>query len=206
LFIFTSDHGEILGEHGEIGHGAPVVPELAYVPTTFIHPDLAVEDFHVNPATEIIEHIDILPTVMSALGHGVSDMIGTDILANTRKSSFGHCYSTQSEFDTQLYRANSLWWYGGGHVFTETRRIEQLLYVFMSAYGAHRNQYLRKNLLEATGTYCKTKQTYDNPSIDRYEAEKALSNMLSSVPERDSVQTELNDDSQQTLRDLGYLQ
>jgi arylsulfatase A-like enzyme len=206
LFIFTSDHGEILGEHGEIEHGAPIVPELAYVPTTFIHPDLTVEDFHVDPTTEIIEHVDILPTVMSALGHDAEQMIGTDILTKERKSSFGHCYSTQTQFDIQFYEANSLWWHGGGHVFLETGRMKRLLYIFSHVYGSNRNKYLRKNLLKFFRAYWPTEQVYDQPAVNRSEAERIMYEMLDSLPEYDSMQTDLDDEAQQTLRDLGYLQ
>ena len=39
LVIFTSDHGELLGDYGGLaGHGRPACPELVYVPTVYIHP------------------------------------------------------------------------------------------------------------------------------------------------------------------------
>ena len=59
LVVFTSDHGELLGEYGELDHGAPICPELAYVPTVFIHPGLSEESFNVNQNGEVLEHVDI---------------------------------------------------------------------------------------------------------------------------------------------------
>jgi len=56
LVIFTSDHGELLGEYGGLtGHVRPPCPELVYVPTVFIHPLIK------NKKTEesIMRHVDL---------------------------------------------------------------------------------------------------------------------------------------------------
>jgi len=67
LVIFLSDHGELLGEYGGIvGHGYLTTPEIVYVPTVFIHPDLPkgikIED------DGIIRHIDLYPTILHIIG------------------------------------------------------------------------------------------------------------------------------------------
>ena len=54
LVIFTSDHGELLGERGTVSHNDPACPELTFVPTVFIHDDLSKSDFHVDSRSELI--------------------------------------------------------------------------------------------------------------------------------------------------------
>lgn len=206
LIVFTSDHGELLGEHGELDHGAPICPELTYVPTVFVHPGLDSEDFTVDPGNEIIEHVDIPATALSAIGHETDGMAGTDILEEERPSRFGHCYANQVDRGMCLYEANSVWWHEGGHVFAENRRLERLLYPIAHAYKSNRRRYLRRNLLEAVRSYWPTEQVHGTPPIDSVEAKKRLSEMLDSLPDRDVIRLELDDDAQQTLQDLGYLQ
>ena len=64
LVIFTSDHGELLGEYGGlVDHGRPPCPELIYVPTIFIHPSIAPEIIETN----IMRHVDLYPTIASIL-------------------------------------------------------------------------------------------------------------------------------------------
>ncbi len=68
LVIFTSDHGELLGERGAVSHNDPACPELAFVPTVFIHDELEERDFYVDSHTELIEHVDVVETILAALG------------------------------------------------------------------------------------------------------------------------------------------
>lgn len=70
LVVFTSDHGELLGEHGEVGHTTPITPELAYVPTVFVSDALEARDFAADPETDVIEHVDVVETALSAIGMG----------------------------------------------------------------------------------------------------------------------------------------
>ncbi|WP_254546356.1 sulfatase-like hydrolase/transferase [Halomarina pelagica] len=79
LVVFTSDHGELLGEPergGVWGHGAPVCPELVEVPTVFVGAGL--------PAGERIDTLlsgtDLAPTALGALGEDVpADRDGLDL-------------------------------------------------------------------------------------------------------------------------------
>ena len=63
LIVFTSDHGEALGEHGELTHGL-----FAYEPTLKV--PLVLSGAGVEPGVDSrpARHVDLLPTVLDALG------------------------------------------------------------------------------------------------------------------------------------------
>lgn len=61
LIVFTSDHGEILGEYGGIfDHNFPICPEITYIPIVFIHP--VIEPRIINSG--IASLVDIFPTII----------------------------------------------------------------------------------------------------------------------------------------------
>ncbi|MGB2843357.1 MAG: sulfatase, partial [Candidatus Aminicenantaceae bacterium] len=61
--IFTSDHGESLGEHGEPTHGT-----FAYNSTLWIPLIITIPKIKPNKVYQFVSHIDIFPTVCEALG------------------------------------------------------------------------------------------------------------------------------------------
>ncbi|HVS03759.1 MAG TPA: sulfatase-like hydrolase/transferase [Thermoanaerobaculia bacterium] len=77
LVIVTSDHGEALGDHGELTHGLFAYAPTLAVPLLLWHPEIeAGRDG--RPAG----HVDILPTVLSALGLAAPDGLpGRSLLA-----------------------------------------------------------------------------------------------------------------------------
>lgn len=65
MLIFTSDHGEEFWEYGKIGHGQSLHPELVHVPLYIYYPPLFPKG---KVVTEGVELIDILPTLLEAMG------------------------------------------------------------------------------------------------------------------------------------------
>lgn len=63
LIVFTSDHGEALGDHGESTHGLFAYEATLKVPLVLWYP--AVEH---GRRTEPARHIDLLPTMLAAAG------------------------------------------------------------------------------------------------------------------------------------------
>ncbi len=63
LVILTSDHGEGLGEHGESTHGTFAYESTLHVPLIFHLPGLSG-----RVVTQPVRHIDIVPSVLDALG------------------------------------------------------------------------------------------------------------------------------------------
>jgi len=65
MIIFTADHGEELWDHGKIGHGQSLREELVHVPLLISYPPLFPPGKSVSEGVEII---DLLPTIVEALG------------------------------------------------------------------------------------------------------------------------------------------
>src|SRR6185436_6023412 len=78
LVVFTSDHGEGLGEHGEKTHGIFAYETTLRVPLILFAPRL----FAPRVPAPRVRHVDILPTVLDALGLEVPrDATGRSLLA-----------------------------------------------------------------------------------------------------------------------------
>jgi arylsulfatase A-like enzyme/Flp pilus assembly protein TadD len=65
LVVLTSDHGEALGEHGELSHGYYVYEETMHVPMIFTFPGKVPQGVRY---AGLSRHIDILPTILDILG------------------------------------------------------------------------------------------------------------------------------------------
>ena len=63
LIVLTGDHGEALGEHGELTHGY-----FAYSSTLWIPLIMAGPGIEPGRAVEAVCHVDIFPTICDALG------------------------------------------------------------------------------------------------------------------------------------------
>src|SRR5262249_19113815 len=79
LTVFTGDHGESLGEHGEPTHGIFIYDATIHVPLIWRLPG-------VFPAGRTyagpVRHVDIVPTILAVLGlDGGKGMQGVDLLA-----------------------------------------------------------------------------------------------------------------------------
>ncbi|MCR4396454.1 MAG: sulfatase-like hydrolase/transferase [Candidatus Saccharicenans sp.] len=68
LFIFTSDHGESLGEHQEATHGFFVYQEAIHVPLILVTP---FEKFKGKRTSALVTLTDIMPTVLKMAGLSV---------------------------------------------------------------------------------------------------------------------------------------
>jgi arylsulfatase A-like enzyme/Flp pilus assembly protein TadD len=64
LVVLTSDHGESLGEHGEATHGVFAYDSTLRVPLVLHAPPL----FSSRVVATPVRHVDVLPTVLDALG------------------------------------------------------------------------------------------------------------------------------------------
>ena len=65
LLIVTSDHGELLGEHGELNHGGTAWEELLVTPCIIHYPE------KINPGSSIARltsGLDLVPTIFDLLG------------------------------------------------------------------------------------------------------------------------------------------
>jgi uncharacterized sulfatase len=77
LFIFTSDHGEMLGAHGLLWKGAVGYEEMIGVPFLVRPPGGLPAPHHTH---QLVSHVDVVPTVLRWCGATVPDGLhGTDI-------------------------------------------------------------------------------------------------------------------------------
>jgi arylsulfatase A-like enzyme/Flp pilus assembly protein TadD len=107
LIIITSDHGEMLGEHGEAGHGYFIYQSAVKVPLIFKLPGRS----KAQRVSDIAGSIDIVPTICGMLGIEIPDPVqGKDLSPYFRGKKPGgaerHLYC-ESIYATQ-YDANPL--------------------------------------------------------------------------------------------------
>lgn len=107
MIIVTSDHGEMLGQHGEISHGFFIYQPVLKVPLVMKLPGgsgpLRVKN--------TVGLIDIVPTVCSALGIKADEAVqGVDLLDYTDKNFEGHTdrHLYCQSFESTKYGAHSL--------------------------------------------------------------------------------------------------
>ena len=81
LVVVTSDHGESLGEHGEATHGLFAYEATVRVPLVLYAPGILRPSVVRTP----VRHVDVLPTVLDALGLDVpAGLPGRSLLAVAR--------------------------------------------------------------------------------------------------------------------------
>jgi len=64
LLVFVADHGEELGEHGELGHANDLYRELLDIPLIVKWPGQS----RGERVGEVAQHVDLLPTILHAAG------------------------------------------------------------------------------------------------------------------------------------------
>ena len=203
LVVFTSDHGELFGEYGDILHISPMSPELVYVPTVFIHPSLEDDSFHADPERDVIEHTDVVQTCLSAIGKDDAlSTEGVDLLSESRPHDYGYSHTTTGKFGITGYQANGIWWRDSGFVRAENPKAARLAYLFYKlAFGsgpAARRQFFP----EVIGSYLKDEWTFGEPPIPRERAMEYLDELSGEVVQ--TASQGLNSETKSHLRDLGY--
>jgi len=81
VVVFTSDHGESLGEHGEATHGIFAYEATLRVPLILYYPPQLKPRVVTTPA----RHVDLLPTILEMLDlQAPDDLTGQSLLAEAR--------------------------------------------------------------------------------------------------------------------------
>jgi arylsulfatase A-like enzyme/tetratricopeptide (TPR) repeat protein len=94
LVIVTSDHGEGLGDHGEMTHGIFAYEATLHVPLIVAEIRPGAKSSRSVTVTAPARHIDIVPTVLDAVGQtaGATDLPGSSLLSDSGRGSHDVSY------------------------------------------------------------------------------------------------------------------
>lgn len=204
LVVYTSDHGELLGEGGGLGHNEPMRPELVYVPTVFVHPDVESRTLSGH-----FRHVDLLPTLTSVLstslpgepdGHSAVNGLSDDPGLTFYDSSF---LPDAVPFLDGNLRFKGAWDADGGYTVADCGRADRLSVLLGKAARSAKREYLRRNFGQALRSYYAGNRRFGRPGFERSRGVEHIRE----VEEREVAGTEmeLTDDAEDRLRDLGYL-
>jgi len=118
LVIFLSDHGELLGEYGGVvGHGELTAPEVVYVPTVLIHPDLPGGKSFEKEG--VLRHVDLYPTLCDLLSRRVETRVdGVSLLTIEKLPDLGFTYFIEKgKALSHELKEVSVWDKDGGYLF-----------------------------------------------------------------------------------------
>lgn len=205
LMIYTSDHGELLGEYALLGHNHVACPELVYVPTTLVHPEI-------DPGTSnrLFRHVDIFPTILDVLDTELDEtqFDGKPIRAETPSLGYNHfemIFYSGTLLKNVSLKVRSCWDTGGGHVFVDSSYLDSLLcylgLMFTSPKGKHmlRSRSFWQPLQRLLPGYVK----HGNPGFSRDQAREHVEQIRQM--DMSAVSHTLDGEAQERLEDLGYI-
>ena len=206
LVIYTSDHGELLGEGGMLGHSSPMRPELVYVPTVLIHPDLP----HCTVSDISVHHVDIAPTILNALNLNHAQEkgfngspIGRGGEDGPRPTVYRNRFSTTKlPLLSDFLHYEGAWDTGGGYVFARTPMAERLAILSAKLLRSSKRVYMRKNIPQVVASYSRSDAKYGMPSFTKGKADWAITRATSKKYK--TIGAELSNTAKKQLRDLGY--
>ncbi|PSQ05587.1 hypothetical protein BRC97_09025 [Halobacteriales archaeon QS_6_71_20] len=205
LVIFTADHGEILGEHGDVAHSNPTCPELAYVPTVLVHPSVSADDFHVDPESAVIEHVDLVETALSLIDFDDVPTQGVDLTSRPRDGPLGYNYVRVSKRGIPFYETKSAWAYDGGYVFPTNRRAARLVYYCYRQLRSASRHAIRENWRAVLAQYVHDSYRYGDPSVSLDDASEHIEAMDERIERVELEETTLSEETEERLRDMGYM-
>jgi len=213
LVVYTSDHGELLGEYGFFGHTHAATPEVVYVPTTFIHPEL-----EPGQVDGLFHHVDLVPTVADAMAQDV-DIGETDgvIEGADRKTGYNHLrhirYGTLADPLERLLQMTggfertiqSLWDANGGHVFVDGSHVTaSLIYLVLLLQKPFGKQVRYGNrVLESYKMFTPGHASYGLPGFDKSEAQSKIDLILEG--ETAGNEHDIDAATAEHLEEMGYL-
>jgi hypothetical protein len=191
LILFLSDHGELLGEYGGIiGHGFPTTPEIAYVPTVLMHPNLPAGLNFENEG--VLRHIDLYPTIAELLNKKTSRNVdGISLFSTEKIPTIGITYyNTEIRMPIITYQLTekSIWDKTGGYLFREGSNILfQLLYgiyditISQRVHGLYLRGQLQQKKFKMIKNYgtilknmCRSPIRYSSPGFNLEKAERMI--------------------------------
>jgi hypothetical protein len=204
LAIYTSDHGELLGEYGLLGHNHVACPELVYIPTTLVHPSLEAGD-----SDQTVRNVDILPTILQAIG---SDALRREFdgkpINQLSSPIRGYNHYEQQFYTLPLVELSrtvmSIWDRNGGYSTVDSTRREAALTYLGVLLRSHCGKQIRrdKRFVNAFRRFMPGTGRYGSPGFEPEEADELIRRAQSGVHSASDEDVEVD---QEQLRDLGYI-
>lgn len=205
LVVFTSDHGELLGEHsrgGVYAHGSPVCPELVEVPTVFIGATLP----EGKSLENTISGADLAPTVLGAQQRDIPDDVdGVDLWNVEYPDNRVFRSDFWANAGRVQYGACSVWDESGGVVRHHGPAAERLLFavhrkLYKGAQAPANRTTSPRALWRLAYTFGKREITYGSPDANQ------IRSMIVPEFEEGTNETEAERISKDQLRALGYVE
>jgi hypothetical protein len=205
LVVFTSDHGEILGEHGGLyGHGSPMVPSVLEVPLVFA--GAGIESGTIIGG--VTSTVDVVPTALSALGENVPrDLDGVDLWSQgiPPERVVKAQVWRQTRYPGVEYRASSAWDAHGGVVRHGRNPLTRLAYT-----GA--NNLLRRSHARIVWKHMPSREflrATAGRTVEYGQPATGLADQIvptsSFTDDTDVPEPDVSGPTKEQLRELGYL-
>ncbi|MFC6757174.1 sulfatase-like hydrolase/transferase [Halomicroarcula sp. GCM10025894] len=202
LVIYTSDHGELLGEGGALGHNDPMRPELVYVPTIFRHPDVPQETL----GDTSFHHTDLFPTILTALGRDADwDQFDGKSLVEALSDTPRPCFWENQFLPDKIPGISGrlgyegVWDSGGGWVRTDSSRLDRYSVLLGKLFRSSKRRYMRRHIGECFRSHWWGQQTFGNPGFDDDQAQSVLERAKSDA--RRGERRDLSEAETERLRD-----
>lgn len=205
LVIYTSDHGELLGEQGMLAHSPPIHPRHVYVPTVLIHPQIDVG----HAEGGVLRHVDLVPTIASLLDVEFDTRVppvGEDLTRSSllEQGPTFYAISKSTPFGEIDVAFDSAWDATGGYVFPKTGRFSRLI---MGAYHLTRSSwsaYTRARPLTHMKFQLRGDRCHYAPAMTEQEARRVIEDIRNrDASQQDQEQREI---PEERLRELGYME
>lgn len=205
LVIYTSDHGELLGEKGLLGHNGPIHRQLVEVPTVFVHPDLPEKTI----SATIVRHVDLAPTVSAVANvefDGATQPTGQDLTSEEPIDIAASFHAKTSSLHSRLppltFSYDSVWDCRGGFVFPKSNAAVRLAAWMKHVAKSAKREFARKNAGQNFVAFALGEHCQGTPTIDRARAINYLESIRSGDVAKAADDLEVPTDR---LRELGYL-
>ncbi|NLV06896.1 sulfatase [Haloarcula rubripromontorii] len=112
IIVITADHGELFGEYGLLSHNFVLHDAVTRVPLVIngLDQELIVDN------DELIQHSDVMATLLSMAGGEISDLVGLDLRTDHREiavsqrepMTYDEILSYNPDFDTSQFHTGTL--------------------------------------------------------------------------------------------------
>jgi arylsulfatase A-like enzyme/Tfp pilus assembly protein PilF len=183
VIIFTGDHGESLGEHGESTHGMFIYNATQHVPLI-----IAAAGIKEKRIDGVVRHIDVVPTIMDLLGMPESKQVqGKSLIALMNGKEKNERYAYSESLYSQIH-----------YNWSELQSITTNDYKYIEAprpelFKRHEDRNENQNLYK------------DKTSIANVLKSKLLELIGTSARAGLQEQKKMDPETEEKLRALGYL-